>query len=516
MSKVYKIHPGIGIARVGLSTNGYFLAGESPDAAPFGIDQNGQVVAFGGYKDATHMLRRQGVRFRIFEYDKNETTGALALTREITSAQATIAWTVKLAAAKAAGPFMNEVIGSDGRRTVQPSAEQRNVPPPGFTLADLRAEVTLAVTGNNAGPALGTGPRGRIAGKELLIGEARTDAGGRLVVLAGHGVSRSWKTPAPNITNFLNNPEWYDDIADGSVDATITFAGSAPMDAVGAWVITAPPDFAPDTTPLTTLYDIVQQVVGIPLPARLTYPQDIEPILRRAANLFFVNTEPVWQTMHDHLVNKSNLSDNSATAAETRGTVRDDMLSAEDQMSDYLLTGRQKLILDQWVQGNFDRAADATRQEDAGALLDRACLERCVGGGFFPGIEAGTILRLPSIHAGLARLTRGTFTDFDGTTKQMAPGVVSQRMACPWQADFTECTGNWWPAQRPDITGRAAGGAGAPPWDRGIIVNEPTDPRSHLNMVQHFAQLGVVVANTNGGVTTFGEIGRDPVLDTGV
>lgn len=306
------------------------------------------------------------------------------------------------------------------------------------------------------------------------------------------------------------------DIADGSVDATITFAGSAPMDAVGAWVITAPPDFAPDTTPLTTLYDIVQQVVGIPLPARLTYPQDIEPILRRAANLFFVNTEPVWQTMHDHLVNKSNLSDNSATAAETRGTVRDDMLSAEDQMSDYLLTGRQKLILDQWVQGNFDRAADATRQEDAGALLDRACLERCVGGGFFPGIEAGTILRLPSIHAGLARLTRGTFTDFDGTTKQMAPGVVSQRMACPWQADFTECTGNWWPAQRPDITGRAAGGAGAPPWDRGIIVNEPTDPRSHLNMVQHFAQLGVVVANTNGGVTTFGEIGRDPVLDTGV
>ena len=42
--KVYKIHPGIGIARVGRSNNGFFLASESPDGgAPFELDDNGEV-----------------------------------------------------------------------------------------------------------------------------------------------------------------------------------------------------------------------------------------------------------------------------------------------------------------------------------------------------------------------------------------------------------------------------------------------------------------------------------------
>jgi hypothetical protein len=211
------------------------------------------------------------------------------------------------------------------------------------------------------------------------------------------------------------------------------------------------------------------------------------------------------------------LSDNSPAAAARRRTVRDDVRKAQVQMDSYRLTQRQTAILEQWVQGNFDSAADATRPaQDVGALLDRACLERCVGGGFFPGIEAGTILRQPTIYVGFARLTRGTFTDQDGSTQQMAPGLLSQRMACPWQADFTECLENWWPSQRPDLIGRIAGGAPGQRWDRGIIVDDnPQDPRSHLNMVNHFAQLGLVVATPNGGMTGFVETGRDPALGTG-
>jgi hypothetical protein len=85
-------------------------------------------------------------------------------------------------------------------------------------------------------------------------------------------------------------------------------------------------------------------------------------------------------------------------------------------------------------------------------------------------------------------------------------------MACPWQADFTECAGAWWPAQRPDIAGRTAAGAAGPDWARGIIVNAEDDPRSHQNMVDHFAQLGVIVRSGNG----FTEVDRDPALDTGV
>jgi hypothetical protein len=515
MSKVYKIHPGIGIARVGPSTDGYFLAGEASDALPIDIDANGEDIAFKGYKDAAHFMRRQGVRFRVFEYDKVDATGVMTLAREITASDATIVWTVKLAAAKAAGFEMTMTMGPDGVRTLTPGTQLRNMPPAGFTLPDLRADVALAATGVNAGPAPGAEPMGRIVGQDILIGEARTDAKGRLIVLAGHGVSRSWQQPAPDMQEFLNNPTWYDDIADGTVDARITIAGGAPIDAIGAWVVTTPPDFAPDTMALTTLLDVVEQATNIPLPSPLTYPQDIEPMLRRAADLFFVNEVSVWKTMHAHMANPAGLSDNSATAAAKRKLVRDDLLKAEDGtvgMNSFRITTRQRTMLQRWVDGNFRSAADgARRPPNAAEMLDRASLEHCVGGGFFPGIEAGTILRLPSLYSQFAQLTRGTFTDSDGVNRPLQPGVISQRMACPWQADFAECLLNWWPAQRPDLAGRLGNGNPGPRWDRGIIVgNDPEDPQSHLNMVQRFARLGLIVKDKNTG--NFVEVGRDPTL----
>jgi hypothetical protein len=190
------------------------------------------------------------------------------------------------------------------------------------------------------------------------------------------------------------------------------------------------------------------------------------------------------------------------------------LLKAEALMNSYRLTARQKNILENWVIGAFQSAADANRQPlDAGATLDRATLERCVGGGFFPGIESGTVLRQPTIWDGLARLTRGAFTDLDGSSQLMGPGALSHRMACPWQADFVECLTNWWPAQRPDIAGRTSTGGPGPDWARGIVVGGDEEaPQSHLNMIEHFAQLGVIVARDG----IFVEQGRDPAFDTGV
>ena len=96
MTKVYKIHPGMGFARVGPSTQGYFLAGETPGAAPVDIDAAGNEVAFSGYKDASKIMRRQGARFRIYEYDRDEASGRLTLAREITLADPDIKWSVSL------------------------------------------------------------------------------------------------------------------------------------------------------------------------------------------------------------------------------------------------------------------------------------------------------------------------------------------------------------------------------------------------------------------------------------
>ena len=514
MSKLYKVHPGMGFARVGPSTDGFFLAGERPGASPLDVDASGQDVAFRGHKDASNLMRRQGARFRVFEYERDDGTGELSTGREITASDATVRWTVSLASAKAAGPQMVAVIGADGKRTIVPGQSLRNAAPAGFDRDDLRATVTLHAEGRNTGPTPGQEPMAKFLGQDLFIGEARTDGDGRLIVLGGRGFSSSWTTPRSRLGEYLNNPGWYDDIADGSVDATVTFPGQASVDAVGAWVFTTPPDFAPDIVPVTTLFDIAEQAAGTPLPNPVTYPQDVLPILQRAATLFFVNERPVWKVTRDNLGTLQGLDDNGAGSAANRERARNDLLMSENQISDFRLTARQKQILDAWANGAFQPQPDPARAVPSEpSALDRASLEHCVGGGFFPGIEAGTVLRQPSIYSELGRLKRGSFQDHDDRTYTLAPGEISSRMACPWQADFVECSRTWWPAQRPDITGRTANNSRVAKWHRGIAVGdeEESEP-SRLNMVAHFAQLGVIL-RTDAGVT---EVGRDPALDTGV
>jgi hypothetical protein len=57
-----------------------------------------------------------------------------------------------------------------------------------------------------------------------------------------------------------------------------------------------------------------------------------------------------------------------------------------------------------------------------------------------------------------------------------------------------------------------ADGSAGPAWARGLIVINEENPQSHQNMVDHFAQLGVIVKTGAG----FAEADRDPALDTGV
>ena len=496
MARIYKIHPGIGIARVAPSTAGYFVAGETPGAPPFDIDDNGAVGPFGGYKDGESLMRRQAVRFTVFAYDRNDTTGAESLIGEVTAPAATIRWSVRLAAEKAALNTQSVTIDAGGARVIVPSTTRRN---PSIEAGRLRTEVELSATGCGFKPS--TTPTGTIMDTAVYLGEARTDADGRLIVLPGLGQAYHWAAAEPDLPDFYDNPGWYDDVADGTVDAEITVGSAAPEKAVGAWVLTAPPDFAPDTHALTTLYDIALQASNVPLPATLTWPQDIAPLFERAAGLFQTNTRPVWRTLAA-LVAAGTLP--SAGAAE-RAAARTELLKAEAQMNSYRLTERQKSILRRYADGAYQAASDPGRPpETAPEALDRAALERCVGGGFFPGIEAGTIWRQPGIFTGLARLTRGSFQDHDGSMRQLTPGTMTGRMACPWHADFVDCAGNWWPSQRPDIVGRTSTGASKGSWAAEIENGD-----SHRDMIRHFARLGVVVRQADG---TFEQVGRDPTL----
>src|ERR1041384_2805578 len=85
---VVKIHPAIGIARVGNSPSDFFIGPESP---------GNRRPLRGGYKDSHGRIKRQAARFRLFGYDKRG-----KLLGEITTANANIQWTVHLANKKAA------------------------------------------------------------------------------------------------------------------------------------------------------------------------------------------------------------------------------------------------------------------------------------------------------------------------------------------------------------------------------------------------------------------------------
>jgi len=139
-------------------------------------------------------------------------------------------------------------------------------------------------------------------------------------------------------------------------------------------------------------------------------------------------------------------------------------------------------MMKKWKNGNFidDWAGPPTpSQEISPAGLDRAALDSCVGGAFYPGIEAGWLLRDTYKYLEPFRL--------DPTN--LRAGDVTKQMALPWQADFIDCTQEgelaWWPAQRPDEVFPEAGGPQAA-WTRGLIA-------SPLDMVHKWQRLGFII-----------------------
>ena len=94
MATVYKIHPGIGIARVGNSPGEFCIGQERIGARP---------DPAGGFKDARCRVKLQAARFRIYAHHDDGTF------EEITDAEADITWTVHLVNKKAANPGRGNV-----------------------------------------------------------------------------------------------------------------------------------------------------------------------------------------------------------------------------------------------------------------------------------------------------------------------------------------------------------------------------------------------------------------------
>ena len=130
---------------------------------------------------------------------------------------------------------------------------------------------------------------GKFLDNPVYLGEIRTDDQGRLIFLGGRGVSASVAgTPA---RDFANNDGWYDDVSDGPVTAVVHIGGQ-PIPVDPAWVLVAPPNYAPDLHGLRTMDDLLTDVFiqagWLESPARASFTRHVFPILRRLSELLWV------------------------------------------------------------------------------------------------------------------------------------------------------------------------------------------------------------------------------------
>jgi hypothetical protein len=519
-SPTYSIYPAIGIARVGNAPTDFYIEPETYRGLPI-LPQGGKFTAK-DFRDAQGRLRRQAARFRVFREDG---AGAEEITLDSPGVKE-IRWTVHLANKKASWYQFKPLTGVNG---YPPNHPLRNpgVPP------DKRHSLIIdagprQISGRDAGGpdhpvafSRSTIPPGYKGGSFPppdikpssidTLGELRTDQQGRVLVLGGYGCSGSISA-TPELPHFANNDDWWDDTADGPVKATVVMTSGETIEATPAWIMVAPPRYAPQLSNLVTLYDAIFDVVvrrqggrpdifeaeswkSGPHGYRPFFETDIKPIFERGAGYPWVTAIPPKPHSFDFakladprealngfrqyyldvirppggenvLINPTSAAAHYVVSGQTMMPylAGDDALTSPDtSTSKYLrLTDTQYFFLQQWAEGCFEPGS--APEPHPGHRLTRAVLDNCVGGAFSPGIEMSWLCRNPAIYSApfrfkLRREIPDPLSLGLDTAAGLEPGDVCRSMALPWQADFNECASQevagrwlwWWPVQRPEF-----------------------------------------------------------------
>jgi hypothetical protein len=311
---LYRVHPAIGIARVGNSEEYYIgpetaaglpLPGQPDNPARGGLPINpatDATITSKDLRDADGGFKRQAARFRIFQYpNQNPGTyptgqgteiqiGSTVNGRTVTD----IIWTVHVANKKA----NTYVLVEDPPTAGIAAYENGNLPP--LRNASIEngdpnnpARITMltidpgprTISGTDTGSVkfdtattasiyqAGTGivqlgnypksfpddsfsnlycPTGPID----TLGELRTDKQGHLLVLGGYGRACGWDVTPPYLNDDVNNDNWFDDASDGPVSAVLVLDdGSVQAVDAGAWVTATDPSYAPQTLNIVSLWD---------------------------------------------------------------------------------------------------------------------------------------------------------------------------------------------------------------------------------------------------------------------
>ena len=291
MATTYRIHPGIGIARLGNSPDEFCITPEQPAALPLDCDAQGNpLLSPDGqselrvktFKDAKGRIKRQAARFQIYVYDDESPDGRpLKLGDPIAGGGndgvlVDVQWRVYLANKKASWYRFDQLQGEHGdynqnRRNADitdSEARQKLIIDPGPRIVDgqtrrsARFDRDCEIYAPTFPPPLQP--------KSIdTLGEIRTDNSGRLLVLGGHGHSGTFKYDQfsqPRIDEYANNDGWFDDTSDGPVMARLVMyskeVGQVRFVDVEypAWVIVGYPAYVPQILDMVTAEEVVEDM----------------------------------------------------------------------------------------------------------------------------------------------------------------------------------------------------------------------------------------------------------------
>ncbi len=507
METIYRIYPSIGIARIGNSDTAYVLGPEAPGIVPKGPYRDSSPNG-----DTKGKIKPQGVRFRIYRFTRDE-FGKETLDSEVHLDEKTkITWSVHLVNRKAAGgTFPPGGLSAPPRNAAYDraglviDASLQSISGKNKAAVSLSGEINFIKNGNVEGSA------------KVALGQALTDAQGRLIVVGGPGKSGS--PIGRGLDSFANNDGWYDGVSDGPVNAAVEVRGERAVNAEGgAWVVIAPPSYAPEIENVTTWYDQALNVAVRNFSPRLikdvpSFTRDIYPILKRAVMIHWVVERA--NRYHGGAGNflsearLSKLADKSEEAKSSREGVFKWLMKPNTRVDpntpppplppampkvnsgldpdnpeqgEYTaLTEYQYSMMEKWSRGDFQ--ADWSTEpapvpfeklplEQRPDALTRASLEGCIGAPFFPGIEVTYVIAQAATYQAPFRIKH-----------TLPPGFLTERMALPWQADFLACGELWWPAQRPVDVVTPSGEI--QPFSRGVA--------DYADMVRWWTELGFVV-----------------------
>ena len=290
MPTTYKIHPGIGIARLGNSPDEFCISPEQPAALPLACDALGNPrlspdgqseLRIRTFKDGEGRIKRQAARFQVWAYDEQSPEGRpLKLGDPVAGGGndgvlVDIQWRVYLANKKAGWYEFSQLDGEHGYADGHPrrnadvtdsEARQQLIIDPGPRVVDCAGRRTARFDRDGGGVYAATFPPPLTPHSIDTLGEILTDNTGRLLVLGGRGHSGTFKTGEfgqPRIDTYANNDGWFDDTADGPVMARLVMY-SPLVEATRfvdvespAWVVVGYPAFVPELLDIVTMEDVL-------------------------------------------------------------------------------------------------------------------------------------------------------------------------------------------------------------------------------------------------------------------